>query len=62
MHQRIIHDNEKPFKCEICQKKFGYKSTLDNHQRIVHDKNKLFKCEICQKKFGLKSNMSKHYI
>ena len=27
-HQRTVHENEKPFKCEIFQKSFGGKSHL----------------------------------
>ena len=39
-HQRTVHENEKPFKCEIFQKSFGGKSHLNSHQRTVHENNK----------------------
>ena len=45
-HQRTVQENEKPYKCEICQKSFGNKSHLKRHQRIVHENEKPHKCVI----------------
>ena len=31
------HTGEKPFVCEICDRKFRVKSTLDTHMRVHND-------------------------
>ena len=44
-HKRSVHENEKPFKCEICHSCFGCKSNLNTHKKNVHENKKPFKCE-----------------
>ena len=59
-HKKAVHNNEKPFKCEICLKCFGVKWKLNRHWKIVHENEKPFKCEICQKGFGFKTVLNTH--
>ena len=40
-HQTTVHENEKPFKCEFCQHRFGEINMLNKHQRFVHENKKL---------------------
>ena len=47
-HIKRIHSGEKPFKCDVCYKKFVDSSTLRRHQRI-HAGEKPFKCDVCEK-------------
>ena len=56
-YQRAVHENKKPFKCDICLKSFGGTSTLYGHQRTVHENQKPIKCDICPKSFGSKVNI-----
>ena len=62
---------EKPFKCEECQRCFGLKQSLQRHartvhqnkkrhQRTVHEDEKPYKCEICQTSFGGKGDLNQH--
>ena len=55
-----VHENEKPFRCEICQSCYKQKSDLNKHIRTVHENEKPFKCEICHSCFGRKSNLNRH--
>ena len=50
-HQTAVLENKKPFKCEICQKRFGGKSHLNRHNRTVHENENPLKCDICQTSF-----------
>ena len=56
------HERKKPFKCEICNKTFSYKSTIKEHKATVHDGQKPYNCEFCEKKFSSKSNFKKHVV
>ncbi|XP_037773047.1 zinc finger protein 79-like [Penaeus monodon] len=53
------HTKEKPYSCEICNKAFSYKSSLEIHMRR-HRKEKTYSCEICNKAFYLKSHVVRH--
>ncbi|CAB0029714.1 unnamed protein product [Trichogramma brassicae] len=56
----LFHEGRKDHACDICEKKFGQKSSLISHQRTVHEGQKDFACDKCDKKFGHKSHLIKH--
>lgn len=52
-------EQNRPFKCSICNKSFKRKTNLKTHHRI-HLKNKPFQCSICHKSFTQKHRYVQH--
>ncbi|XP_039640385.1 zinc finger protein 271-like [Perca fluviatilis] len=50
---------QKPFGCNVCEKRFSYKSVLQKHMR-VHTGEKPFGCNVCVKRFSYKSVLQTH--
>jgi len=59
---KINHENEKPYRCPVCNKAFPYASYLSEHLP-VHDasgEERRFSCEHCSKSFVRLSGLRKH--
>ena len=57
--QKEIHSEEKPFKCNVCQRTFKRIEHLDRHKKI-HTCEKSFVCKICQKAFARSDHLKRH--
>ena len=57
-HISSVHEEEKPFECDICDTKFTAKQ--NRHIVAIHEGRKPFKCDNCGTCFTQKSNMTKH--
>ncbi|XP_077297458.1 uncharacterized protein LOC143919140 [Arctopsyche grandis] len=55
----VLHNREKPFKCDNCLKSFSSKYELVSHLRS-HTEEKPYKCEICLKSFTRNSHLQVH--
>jgi uncharacterized Zn-finger protein len=54
-------EDDKPYKCTVCNKCFSRASLLKQHS-VIHQGNKRFKfeCETCQKMFRTRSHLRDH--
>ena len=57
---KTIHGNQRPHKCDSCDKYFGNKESLVIHIKRVHENVKPFHCEFCDKSFGKKRHLDLH--
>lgn len=54
-----IHDNIKPYFCEVCSKTFTKSGDLARHQR-VHIDEKQYQCSVCKKRFKRSGDVISH--
>ena len=47
-----IHTNEKPYECDVCEKRFRQSGDLKVHMRI-HTNEKPYECDVCEKAFSV---------
>ncbi|GFU21341.1 hypothetical protein NPIL_341931 [Nephila pilipes] len=55
------HAREKVFQCEVCQRFFSRKETLNKHMR-THTGEKPFQCQVCQRTFSRKQLVNRHML
>ncbi|XP_015608375.1 zinc finger protein 287 isoform X2 [Cephus cinctus] len=61
-HIKVVHHDEKPFTCNICNKTFAYLTSLKGHM-LTHEGNKSdkgFPCDICGKVLNHPSSVVYH--
>jgi len=69
-YHQMTHTGKRPYHCQLCERAFKTKATLDDHQTRKHkigavaikQKNRLkrFKCQICTKAFESNHSLRKH--
>ncbi|XP_072936266.1 uncharacterized protein [Epargyreus clarus] len=58
--QKHERDNNRPFACSLCDKKFLEKATLQRHKQLIHDRVLEHACEYCPQRFSSVSKLSRH--
>ena len=59
-HIKTVHEANKIFKCDACNKIFGSKQKLQRHNLNVHEGVKNEKCDLCGKTFSRPDNLKNH--
>jgi len=54
------HTNEKPFKCQICSKRFTATAYLQRHKLFHHDIGKWWQCNFCEVKKVYYKDLNNH--
>ena len=58
--QILLKENDKIYKCEICDKEFKSNNKLKKHFNIVHNFVKEHQCNICNSVFKIRSQLTLH--
>ncbi|XP_031569200.1 uncharacterized protein LOC116303748 isoform X2 [Actinia tenebrosa] len=58
-HCRVLHGDQKYYKCNICNKLFSHPSSRNIHLRL-HSGEKPYECETCGKRFRVSSHLKDH--
>ncbi|XP_018371194.1 PREDICTED: protein krueppel-like [Trachymyrmex cornetzi] len=56
----MIHRDEKPHQCDLCERSFTQKGNLKRHFEAKHCINKDYKCNVCEKVFENKWSLNIH--
>ena len=56
----ILHSEERPFPCQLCNLKFKSDACWKRHLKQVHTQERKFKCRFCIKTFKTSSNLKVH--
>ena len=58
-HIASVHEENKPFKCEIYKADFFESNGFQIHIELSHEGKKKFTCEICDASFGRKDILNR---
>eukprot|EP01083_Nonionella_stella_P185680 677661_1 len=56
----VVHSNNRPYSCSLCDKKFKQTGVLKSHMLHIHTAEKPFRCVKCKKRFPTVKVLSQH--
>lgn len=59
---RSVHENERRFKCELCDFTSFAKSAMKRHISAIHEKFKPFNCDSCNFRTSYKESLDLHLV
>ena len=59
-YTHIVHEKQRPFKCDLCDKRFGEKGNQRKHMQSVHMNHRPFQCHLCPSSFAFKDGLARH--
>ncbi|XP_035713709.1 zinc finger protein 83-like [Folsomia candida] len=62
-HIRVIHENQRNYRCTFCDKSFGHPSALKSHmewKRHTDEETKIYSCDKCEYKSHSKVYLAQH--
>ena len=59
-HIHIVHDGQKDYKCESCDKPFSEEGDLKRHKYTIHEGHKEYRCDICDRLFSQTQQLKNH--
>ena len=59
-HIQFVHEQQRNFKCDSCEKSFAQSGGLKKHIKTTHEGHKDFICDSCGKSFTLPQSLKKH--
>ena len=60
VHKRT-HTGDKPYQCDVCNKRFSESHKLTQHKISAHKRNESFGCGICKKTFTKRQSLKCHW-
>ena len=61
-HVQMVHEGQRPYKCEHCDKAFTRKRYLTGHVLVVHEGKKPWECDICHQGFRQRAHLQVNYF